>query len=286
MVQFSLAPREALAFDNMVAQTFGAPNTAGGIEFEFDDVAEKLVVTSRLYSTEPEPTVGMFIPGVDVFAARDRTVLTSIRNGGAGAGFRTNVGSSTRAAQPVTVTFRIHDSLGAQIGSDVIRTADGHSGVQANLIFLAAGVDDFETDNAVITVEATGPVLSYAAVIDNATSDPIFVVGGPNALPGTPTITRTPTITLTPTITFTPSNTFTPSLTFTPSETPTITQTFTPTQTFTISRRPRSRGRRSLRTSRRGLRRSTRITSWTSASWSMAFQASWISRIGKHGDDD
>ena len=63
VVQFSLAPREALAFDNMVAQTFGAPNTAGGIEFEFDDVAEKLVVTSRLYSTEPEPTVGMFIPG-------------------------------------------------------------------------------------------------------------------------------------------------------------------------------------------------------------------------------
>ena len=29
VVQFSLAPREALAFDNMVAQTFGAPNTAG-----------------------------------------------------------------------------------------------------------------------------------------------------------------------------------------------------------------------------------------------------------------
>ena len=57
----------------MVAQTFGAPNTAGGIEFEFDDVAEKLVVTSRLYSTEPEPTVGMFIPGVNFFAARDRT---------------------------------------------------------------------------------------------------------------------------------------------------------------------------------------------------------------------
>ena len=63
VVQFSLAPRESLAFDDMSAQTFGAPNTAGGIEFEFDDVAEKLVVTSRLYSTEPEPTVGMFIPG-------------------------------------------------------------------------------------------------------------------------------------------------------------------------------------------------------------------------------
>ena len=222
----------------MVAQTFGAPNTAGGIEFEFDDVAEKLVVTSRLYSTEPEPTVGMFIPGVDFFTARDRSVLTSIRNGGAGAGFRTNVGIFNTGGQPVTVTFRIHDSLGAQIGSDVIRTADGHSGVQVNLIFRPPAWSDFETDNAVITVEATGPVLSYAAVIDNATSDPIFVSGAANPLPGTPTITRTPTITLTPSMTFTPSNTFTPSLTFTPSETPTITQTFTPTQTFTISETP------------------------------------------------
>src|SRR5262245_11812548 len=50
---FSLAPREAAAFDGMVDQTFHAPNSGGGIEFVFDGPASQLVVTSRLYSTEP-----------------------------------------------------------------------------------------------------------------------------------------------------------------------------------------------------------------------------------------
>ena len=85
------------------------------------------------------------------------------------------------------------------------RSVGGRSGVQVSGIFTAAGAADFETENAVITVVATGPVFSYAAVIDNATSDPIFVVGAPDAIPGTPTITNTPTITFTPSVTFTPS---------------------------------------------------------------------------------
>ena len=244
ILQFILAPRESVAFDDMVAGIFHAPDTAGGIEFEFDDVVEKLVVTSRLYSTAPEPTVGMFVPGLDFFSARDRTVLTSIRNRGAGAGFRTNVGAFNTGSQAVSVTFRIHDASGQAIGQEISRTIDAHSGVQVSGVFAAAGIVDFATENAVITVDASGPVLSYAAVIDNATTDPIFVVGASDALPGTPTITRTPTITLTPTITFTPSVTFTASETptitptFTATSTGTITQTATPTQTGTLTLTP------------------------------------------------
>ena len=56
---FPLAPRESAAFDDMVRGTFGAPDTAGGVEFLFEGPADQLVVTSRLYSTSPTPTVGM-----------------------------------------------------------------------------------------------------------------------------------------------------------------------------------------------------------------------------------
>ncbi len=31
---FELAPRESLAFDDMAADAFGAPNSAGGVEFD------------------------------------------------------------------------------------------------------------------------------------------------------------------------------------------------------------------------------------------------------------
>jgi len=202
-VSFTLAPRESRAFDDMVASTFQAPNTAGGVEFEFSGGSDQLVVTSRLYSTAPEPTVGMFIPGLKNSEAHPTTVLTSIRNGGAGAGFRTNPGAYNREDSAVNVTFTIFDA-GAQVGSPVTRAVAGHSGVQVSGIFTVAGAPDYATENAVIVVSATGEVFSYAAVIDNNTTDPIFVRGAEDqpqqpitpvatVTPGAPTATRTPT---------------------------------------------------------------------------------------------
>ena len=108
-IDFTLQPRESRAFDDMVNHTFGAPDTAGGVEFDFSGSSGQLVVTSRLYSTDPEPTVGMFIPGLPDSEAHPTTVLTSIRNLGSGPGFRTNVGVYNRGDSTASVTFRIFD---------------------------------------------------------------------------------------------------------------------------------------------------------------------------------
>ncbi|HEY3204657.1 MAG TPA: hypothetical protein VGL03_13480 [Thermoanaerobaculia bacterium] len=254
-IHFTLSPRESKAFDDMVADAFAAPNTAGGIEFEFDAPENQVVVTSRLYSTAPVPTVGMFIPGLEEFRAHAATVLTSIRHDPATvlpSGFRTNVGAFNPGDGPAIVTFTILDG-GVEVGQLVARGVSGHSGVQVNAIFEAAGAPDVSTENAVIVVSATSPVFSYAAVIDNVTTDPIFVIGANNearsltptntpTLPG-PTATRTttpaagsPTSTPTvsgPTSTPTPTPTGpspTPSPTVTgPTTTPTFTRTPTPT---------------------------------------------------------
>ncbi|MFY9549730.1 MAG: hypothetical protein WAU32_01150, partial [Thermoanaerobaculia bacterium] len=199
---FTLAPRESHAFDDMVQGTFQAPNTAGGVEFEFTGASGQLVVTSRLFSTQPEPTVGMFIPGLDNSEAHPTTVLTSIRNGGSGAGFRTNVGMFNREDTPATVTFTIFDG-GLQVGNPVTVNVGGHSGAQVNGIFNVASASPPATENAVIVVSANHDVFSYAAVIDNHTTDPIFVVGAEDQpqqaftpaatnTPAGPTATRTP----------------------------------------------------------------------------------------------
>ena len=254
-IRFTLAPRESRAFDDMVATAFGAPNTAGGIEFEVDGSDDSIVVTSRLYSTSPVPTVGMFIPGLPASRAHAATVLTSIRHDPATSppsGFRANVGAFNPNDAPAIVTFSIFDGgpLPAPIGLPVVRGVSGHSGTQVNGIFEAAGAAQTATDNAVIVVAATNPVFSYAAVIDNATTDPIFVVGANNIAGPTPTTTptqpgpsRTPTVTptgATPTATSSsPTATLTPTVTGptpTPSLTPTgptATRTPTPTPTPT-----------------------------------------------------
>ncbi len=181
-VQFTLAPRESRSFDDMVAATFLAPNTAGGVEFEFNGASGQLVVTSRLFSTSPTPTVGMFIPGLDNSEAHARSVLTSIRNGGPNQGFRTNVGVFNREDTAVAVTFTIFDG-GVAVGSPVTRSVAGHSGVQVNKIFEVAGQPAHATENAIVAVAASGEVFSYASVLDNNTTDPIFVRGAEDRTP-------------------------------------------------------------------------------------------------------
>ncbi len=178
-IDFTLNPRESRAFNDIVRNTFLAPDTAGGIEFEHGGGSDQLVVTSRLYSTEPEATVGMFIPGVKNNEAHARTILTSIRNG---PDFRTNVGVFNREDGAVTVTFTIFDNE-TQVGNAVSRPVPGHSGVQVSRIFREAGQEGHVTENAVIAVSATGEVFSYAAVLDNNTQDPIFVRGAEDREP-------------------------------------------------------------------------------------------------------
>ncbi len=250
-IQFQLAPRESRAFDDMVVSSFQAPNTAGGVEFEVGAGQSGLVVTSRLFSTAPTPTVGMFIPAMPTSSARSTSVLTSVRHDPAGTpgGFRTNVGVFNPSVAATTVTFSIFVD-GVAVGSPVSRFANSHSGLQVNALFEAAGAGDISTENAVVVVDATVPVFSYAAVIDNNTSDPIFVTGAldvfvtrtPSPTAGSPTATSTAT--QTPTLTPTgptPTGTATPTATQTATATPTAgTPTLTATRTTTFTRTPTS----------------------------------------------
>ena len=183
---FTLAPRESRAFDDMVAATFNAPNSGGGVELDIGPgaTADEVVVTSRLYSTFPTPTVGMFIPGVLPSAAHRYAVLTQISNGGAGAGFRTNVGAFNPADAAATVVFAVYWE-GHFVGN-LQRVVPAHSGVQINNVFGPGGINHplLVTSDAVVTVQTDGPaVFSYAAVIDNTTTDPIFVRGAADAPP-------------------------------------------------------------------------------------------------------
>lgn len=176
---FTLAPRESMAFDDTCVSLFGQPDTAGAVEFTHAGASGDLVVTSRLYSTYPTPTVGMYVPALTSAAAFPITLLTSIRNGGAGAGFRTNVGVFNPGEVSVTPTFRVYDGSTLVGATQLDSPLAPHAGAQLNDIFARVGAASLATANASIVVDGGGssPLFSYAAVIDNATSDPIFVVG-------------------------------------------------------------------------------------------------------------
>ena len=244
-IQFDLAPRESRAFDDMVASAagFDAHDTAGGVEFATTGADGQLVVTSRLYSTFPQNTVGMFIPGLRADRAFTETVLTSVRHdplNGIVAGFRTNAGAFNPGDADASASFTIFDPSGTQLAPSLVRTVPAHAGVQISGIFEAAGLPNLATANAAIVVTANVPLLTYAAVLDNRTADPIFVQGARNAssqgATPTPTTTTGPILTATPTIPGAPSPTRTPTpmgptATRTSTRTPTVPgATATPTQ--------------------------------------------------------
>jgi hypothetical protein len=186
---FTLAPRESRAFDDVCVSLFAEPNTGGAIEFSHAGAAGQLVVSSRLYSTVPEATVGMFVPGLPLAAAFPAMALTSVRNGatgsGSGRGFRTNVGVyNPNPGASATPTFRVYDG-GTLLGSTQLPAPLApRTGAQINDIFAAVGASSSASENAVVVVDGGGVALhSYAAVIDNATTDPIFVVGASDPTP-------------------------------------------------------------------------------------------------------
>lgn len=185
-VSFTLAPRESRAFDDMVLATFNAPSSGGAVEFTSS--GSDIRVTSRLYSTAPVPTVGMFIPGLRASEAHATSVLTQIGNGA----FRANIGVYNGNDVGALATIKLFSGT-ALLGVQAVPLGP-RSGTQINRIFDVVGQGAVTTTNAYAVVESDGaPLFTYAAVIDNATTDPIFVRGADDQRgPGGPIATATP----------------------------------------------------------------------------------------------
>src|SRR5262249_10091271 len=201
------------AFNDMVGVAFSAPNSAGGIEFVVTGggSAADIGITSRLYSTSPQPTVGMFVPGFLTSAAQEVTFLGQIANGGSGLGFRTNAGAFNPGDASVSARFDVFNNAGQILGSQT-RQIEAHSGAQINNIFGAIGHGSDAINDAVIVVTGTAELFSFAAVIRNQTTGTFLVIGSGDVpapaghvAPPAPTQTPAPQATPRPTPTPTPA---------------------------------------------------------------------------------
>ncbi len=214
IVTFTLTPRESRAFNDIVRSQFHdaeqrrrhrvrALRERRPARRDEPALLDRAPAHGRHVHPRPAQLGGVPDDGADLDPQRRD----------ANAGFRTNVGVFNREDSAVDVTFRIFDG-GAQVGNSVTINVAAHAGAQVNRIFTAAGQDAHATENAVIVVSASHEIFSYAAVIDNNTTDPIFVVGaedepfqettptGPTQTPTVPGPTVTPTVpgpTVTPT---------------------------------------------------------------------------------------
>jgi hypothetical protein len=120
----------------------------------------------------------MFVPGVDSRDATPSQVLTLLsRSADRFKGSRVNVGAFNPSDESQDVTFRVYAETGALLGR-VTRRLKAHQALQVNDIFGALGITvDVPAAYCLVQGDGVHPVLAYAAVIDNQSQDPFFVVG-------------------------------------------------------------------------------------------------------------
>ncbi|MEP6994799.1 MAG: hypothetical protein ABI968_09785, partial [Acidobacteriota bacterium] len=171
-----LDPGQSHLFEDLVGTTFASPESGGAVEVVG---RAPFVVTSRLYTpSHPDPTVGMFVPGLGPGDAAPAAVLTSLSySADPTKGFRVNVGAFNRADAARTVTFRLFSAAGEPLGQTA-QTLLGHEALQLNDIFGMLGVHtDVLGAYCLVDADGFGALYPYAAVIDNQSQDPIFVTG-------------------------------------------------------------------------------------------------------------
>jgi hypothetical protein len=174
-VTFDVGPGATAIFSDAVATLFGAPESAGWIELiQSSQHSGRISVTSRLYTPGPDRgTVGMSVPALEPRDGPASQVLPLLTNGS-----RVNVGVINPENAAQVVTIRVFSRAGERLGR-VKRLLLAKQATQINDVFHELGLPG-DVDAAYVLVEGSSPpfrIFAYAAIIDNASQDPIFVPG-------------------------------------------------------------------------------------------------------------
>ena len=172
-IQIEIGPRRGVALNDVVFSLFGLSG-AGGIRLRSSN---PFFATSRTYNQGGDSgTFGQFIPGSSPDHALVDGILLQILNNAADTGFRSNVGFANPNDNAVVVTVKVFDlDTGALLGERE-RAMPPLAVTQINNVFAFVGAGSVVADNASVEFVADGPVLAYGSVLDNTSSDPIYVL--------------------------------------------------------------------------------------------------------------
>jgi hypothetical protein len=170
-------PGQSVRIVDILGSVLPAANAALGIRFCQGEV----LANSRFYNIgKGAGTFGMWVPGLPESA----TVTPAIRGTfhlltyatASTSGFRVNIGVANAQATSAAVVIRLYGDDGLQIGQAVTRTLRAFEQVQYTKIHQSVGSGN--VDRGWATVEVTTPgakVHAYAMLIDNKSSDPIYM---------------------------------------------------------------------------------------------------------------
>ncbi|HEV7919401.1 MAG TPA: CHRD domain-containing protein [Thermoanaerobaculia bacterium] len=173
----NIPPRGTAVFDDVNGPGgFNVPGTGGVRVSSFS----KLAVTSHIFNDlrpQQKGTIGQFVPAVRFENALRRGVLTQLSNRDINqsvTGFRTNIGFFNPNNQTVTVRLELRDENAVLLGTGVVTLAP-YAQVQNGVAGYFPTADVANKPNLTVSFDASAPVAGYASVVDNISSDQIFV---------------------------------------------------------------------------------------------------------------
>lgn len=170
-ISVEVPPRTSLALDDIVQSVFGIEG-AGGIRLRSDGI---FFASSRTYNLGGDAgTFGQFIPGSAPEDALTSGIFLSISNDPSAEGSRSNIGFANPQSASTTISVEVYDSgTGDRLGART-KTIPPLAVYQINDVFKWVDVRDHISSNATVEFRATTPVLAYASVLDNTSSDPFY----------------------------------------------------------------------------------------------------------------
>ncbi len=143
---------------------------------------QTLIITSRTYNQLaagitcfPTGTLGQGLSGFLTTGGISTGQFGWIPNMVEYSGFRSNIGYTNTGTTNATLTVRLFNGNGVQVGSYNVTLAPGEW-KQANQPFkTTAGLTNMRGGSAKITVNSGSGVLVYGSVIDNITNDPTTI---------------------------------------------------------------------------------------------------------------
>ena len=179
----TVAPNSQLVVNDILGTTFNTSGS-GALRITSD---QDVIVVSRILNDKRQGnggTTGLFVPASSLDQTCSNGILPFLSSASPsdtanGAGFRTNVGWFNPNAFAVTVTFTLRSNDGSALGIETV-TVPAYSRLQEGIFELIDSVPESQRriDDYFVTYTATGgPIVVYAAVVDNHTGDGYYLTG-------------------------------------------------------------------------------------------------------------
>ncbi len=203
LAPITVLKRQQVVYNDVVTSLFHSSGL-GAIRLKSDD---DFIATQKIYAVTSTGTLGQFVAGVDVTAAKPKGVIIQLQAAGV---FRTNVGAANPNGMTANVTWRLYDKNNALVGNAKTIVMPPYGVIAPNgLAGYTDSVGSADLTDAWLSYTSDQPIVAYGSVIDGGTTDPTYIpaaedtgVAVTNPAGNNFTVTeRSSTITISPAIT-------------------------------------------------------------------------------------